>query len=132
LTDVVKFRMTPDNGPMIIAASAINPDDGTGVNTDGEAPFKGQLFFNPAAGTIGGLQKRMFSGPWTFDIDAKIRKEIAITEGKRLELNMIAINALNHATFWSGDQNINSTTFGQVSSTFYAPRIVEFGLRLSF
>ncbi len=25
---------------------------------------------------------------------------------------MDAINALNHATFWSGDQNINATTFG--------------------
>ncbi len=32
---------------------------------------------------------------------------------------MDAINALNHATFWSGDQNINSTTFGVIGSMFY-------------
>ena len=32
---------------------------------------------------------------------------------------MDAINAFNHATFWSGDQNINSTTFGVIGYTFY-------------
>ena len=41
---------------------------------------------------------------------------------------MDAFNALNHATFWSGDQNINSTTFGLMSSMFYAARILQFGL----
>jgi hypothetical protein len=131
LGSIVKFQMT-GNGPMMIAQSGINPDDGTGVNVDGAAPFKGQVFFNPPAGTIGTLQRRMFDGPWTFDLDAKIRKEILLSEGKHLELNMIAVNCLNHATFWSGDQNINSTTFGVVSSMFYAPRVVEFGMRLSF
>jgi hypothetical protein len=123
--------MTP-NGPMMVAPSAINSNDGTGVNTDGEAPFTGQVFFNPAAGAIGGLQRRMFDGPWTFDLDAKIRKSIELKEGKLLEFNMIAVNALNHATFYSGDQNINSTTFGVIGSMFYQPRVTEFGLRLTF
>jgi hypothetical protein len=131
LGSVVKFQMTP-NGPMMIAPSAINSNDGTGVNTDGEAPFTGQVFFNPAAGAIGGLQRRMFDGPWTFDLDAKIRKSIELKEGKLLEFNMIAVNALNHATFYSGDQNINSTTFGVIGSMFYQPRVTEFGLRLTF
>src|SRR5262249_24527168 len=62
LADIVKFRMTGD-GPMMIAQSAISPDDRTGVNVDGDPAFKGQVFFNPAAGTIGTLQRRMFDGP---------------------------------------------------------------------
>jgi hypothetical protein len=128
---VVKFQMT-GNGPMMVPQSAINPADGTGVNTDGDPAFQGQMFFNPGAGTLGALQRRMFSGPWTFDIDMRIKKTVHITESKKVELLMDAFNALNHPTFWSGDQNINSTTFGVVSSMFYTPRIVQFGLHYTF
>jgi hypothetical protein len=131
LASVVKFQMT-GNGPMMISQSAINPADGTGVNTDGEPAFQGQVFFNPGAGTLGGLQRRMFSGPWTFDTDMRLKKTVNITETKKVELLMDAFNALNHPTFWSGDQNINTTTFGVVSSMFFNPRIVQFGLHYTF
>jgi hypothetical protein len=131
LANVVKFQMT-GNGPMMIAPSAINSSDGTGVNTDGAQAFQGQVFFNPGAGTLGTLQRRMFSGPWTFDIDMRLKKTVNITETKKVELLMDAFNALNHPTFWSGDQDINATTFGVVSSMFYTPRIVQFGLHYTF
>jgi hypothetical protein len=62
----------------------------------------------------------------------RLKKTVNITESKKVELLMDAFNALNHATFWAGDQNINSTTFGVVSSMFYAPRIVQFGLHYTF
>ena len=62
----------------------------------------------------------------------RLKKTIPITEAKKVELAMDAINALNHATFWSGDQNINSTTFGVVSSMFYQPRVVQFGVHYTF
>jgi len=130
LKDVVKFRMT-GNGPMMIAASAINTD-GTGVNTDGEANFQGQIFSNPDAGTLGGLQRRMFDGPWTFNTDLRLKKAIPITEAKKIEVVMDAINAFNHATFWSGDQGINSTSFGVIGNTFFAPRVVQFGVHYTF
>ncbi|HXK04201.1 MAG TPA: hypothetical protein VMS37_17485, partial [Verrucomicrobiae bacterium] len=131
LANVVKFQMT-GNGPMMIAQSAINPADGTGVNPDGAPWFNGQVFFNPTAGTIGGLQRRMFDGPWTFDLDTSLNKAIQFTETRSLELRMDAINCLNHATFWSGDQNINTTTFGVISYMFYNPRVVQFGLHFRF
>jgi hypothetical protein len=131
LSSIVKFQMT-GNGPMIISQPAINPADGTGVNADGDPAFKGQVFFNPGAGTLGTLQRRMFDGPWTFNIDVELKKTVALTERHKVELQMDAYNALNHATFWSGDQNINTTTFGVVSYTFYAPRVVQFGLHYKF
>lgn len=139
LDSIVKFQMT-GNGPMMIAASAINPADGTGVNADGEAPYTGQVFFNPAAGTLGGLQRRMFSGPWTFNTDMSLMKNIDIREHQHVELRIEAFNALNHATFWSGDQYINSTVpgqdtyypFGVISSVFYPARVVQFGLTYKF
>ena len=131
LNDVVKFQMTGD-GPMIVSKSAINPDDGTGVNVDGDPFFQGQIFSNPSAGTLGVLQRRLFSGPWTFNTDLSVIKSINFTERHRAELRMDAHNALNHATFWSGEQDINSQTFGVISNTFYAPRVLQFGLYYKF
>jgi len=131
LNQVVKFQMT-GNGPMIVSPSAISPADGTGVNVDGEPAFNGQIFSNPGAGTLGVLQRRLFSGPWTFDIDMSLMKKVPITEKQSVELRADAFNVLNHATFWSGDQNINSTNFGVVSSMFFLPRIMQFGLYFRF
>ena len=131
LNQVVKFQMT-GNGPMIVSASAINPADGTGTNTLLDQPYAGQIFSNPPAGSLGVVQRRLFSGPWAFNIDMSLLKTVNITEHQNVEFRADAFNALNHATFWSGDQNINSTTFGVISSTFYPARIMQFGLYYRF
>jgi Carboxypeptidase regulatory-like domain len=131
LNGIVGFQMTP-NGPMIIAPSAINPADGSGVNADGDPAFQGQAFYNPGPGSVGTLQRRYFSGPWTFNMDMSLMRTIAVTERQHLELRMDAFNAFNHATFWVGDQNINDTTFGVISSMFYSPRILQFGAAYRF
>jgi hypothetical protein len=131
LDSIVKFRMT-GTGPMMIAQSAINSVDTTGVNADGADPFQGQVFFNPGPGQIGGLQRRMFDGPWTFNLDAKIKKKVQIAEGKNLLLDLVAGNVFNHATFFSGDQNINAPNFGQIGFMFYTPRRVQVGLQFAF
>jgi hypothetical protein len=130
LSNIVKYQMT-GNGPMIIAPAAINTD-GSGVASPGDPAFTGQVFFNPSAGTLGPLQRRMFSGPWTFGMDASLMKKIAITERNNLELRMQAFNVLNHSTFWAGDQNINSTTFGVMNYTFFGSRVAEFTLTYRF
>ena len=130
LNNVVKFQMT-GNGPLIVSPSAVNTN-GTGVNADGGPAFKGQIFFNPDPGTVGALQRRLFSGPWTFDIDMSLLKNVKITERQTVQLRMDAFNTLNHATFYSGDQNINSNKFGYMSSMFYLPRIMQFGLLYKF
>ncbi len=131
LNGVVKFQMT-GNGPMIVSTAAINPADGTGVNTDGQPGFAGQVFSNPDPGNLGTLQRRYFSGPWTFNTDFSLMKNFAITEHKQIQLRMEAFNVLNHATFWSGDQFINDPNFGVISSTFFAPRIMQFAATFKF
>ncbi len=130
LDNVVNFQMT-GNGPFIISQSAINPNNGTGVNDDGSQAFNGQVFFNPAAGTLGVLQRRLFDGPWFFGLDASILKTVVIREQQTLELRMDAFNLPNHPSFFAGDQNINSTTFGVVPATFGA-RLVQFGVHYRF
>ena len=52
-------------------------------------------------------------------MDMSLMKKVDLTEKANLEFRADAFNVFNHATFWSGDQNINSTTFGVISSMFY-------------
>ena len=92
--DVVKFQMT-GNGPMMISQSAINPDDGTGVNIDGQPAFTGQKFFNPDPGNIGTLQRRMFDSPWLFNVDVSLMKEFKIGERGTLVPFVEFFNLLN-------------------------------------
>jgi hypothetical protein len=130
LDKVVGFYMT-GNGPYFINPANIGPD-GRAVAPDGTAPFSGQVFFNPGPGTIGTLQRRMFNGPWTFDMDAGMQKLTHITEKQTIEFRMEAGNVFNHPTFFVGDQNINSTTFGQIAGTFTDRRVIQFGLYYRF
>ena len=130
LKDVVKFQMT-GNGPMMIVPSAINPQDGSGVNTDGQPAFQGQQFFNPDPGNIGTLQRRMFDSPWLFNMDVSLMKDFKVREGHSLTLRMDAFNAPNHPNFWTGDQDINTTYFGVVAASF-SQRVMQFGLRYKF
>jgi hypothetical protein len=130
LSGIVKLQMT-GNGPYMISQSAINPADGTGVNNDGSPPFTGQVFFNPGAGTLGVLQRRLFDGPSIFGLDMSLLKTVKLHERQALEIRMDAFNALNHTSFYAGDQNINSTTFGVVGGD-YGSRVVQFGAHYRF
>jgi hypothetical protein len=138
LDNVVGFFMT-GNGPMFINPSAINPANGRGVAADGTAPFAGQVFYNPDPGTLGTLQRRMFNGPWAFNLDASLLKTFHITERQTLQFRADAFNLPNHATFYPGNEtndatafNINNNTFGKISSSFFAPRVMQFGLYYRF
>jgi hypothetical protein len=131
LNDVVKFQMTGD-GPRIISPSAVNPINKSGVADPGAAPFNGQVFFNPGPGTIGTLQKRMFNGPASFNIDGSLIKKVQITERQAVELRMEGNNVINHPTFFAGSQNINALNFGVIGSTFTLQRRMQFGLKYTF
>jgi hypothetical protein len=129
LNGIVRFQMTP-TGPMMISSSAINTD-GTGASA-GSPAFNGQVFFNPTAGNLGTLQRRMFSGPWSFNADMSLSKKIDITERQNAIIRLDVSNVFNHPTFWVGDQNINSTTFGAISYMLNSPRVMQFSLHYNF
>jgi hypothetical protein len=131
LNGIVSFRMT-GTGPYYVAASAINPADNRGVAADGRAPFNGQVFFNPAPGTLGALQRRYFSGPWWFNFDFGVLKNTRVSERFAVELRMESTNFINHPTFYIGDQDINSVNFGRITSTNTTARRIQFGLYLRF
>jgi hypothetical protein len=130
LTNNAVLRIS-GNGPYFFSAGSIGTD-GRGVAADGAATYSGQLFANPGAGTIGSLQRRSFYGPNEFNQDLAILKNVKLFETQSLEIRMDASNVWNHASFLVGDQNINSTTFGKVTSTFFGRRLVQFQLSYKF
>jgi hypothetical protein len=105
-----------------------------GANPVGTDPFAGQVFFPNAPGSTGNLTRNFLNGPVYFNWDAGLLKNIRITEGTRLQLRGEVFNVLNRANFFTGDLNIASTSFGQLttSGNAYSPRIVQFGARFEF
>ena len=130
LDSLLRFRQT-DRGPFFVAAAAIGAD-GRAVAPDGSPPFNGQVFFHPPPGSIGALQQRLFSGPWTFNVDFALMKNTKIREKHSLELRAEASNVLNHPSWAVGNLTLDSTAFGRINSTFYGPRLIQFGLYYRF
>jgi len=132
LGQAVQFQMT-GNGPYEVVASTIDPNNtGRAVAPFGSPAFTGEVFFNPVAGTVGALQRRMFTGPNVFNMDASLIKNTKIHEHQSLEFRMDAFNALNHPAFAAADQNINSTTFGAITGEVNSRRVLQFGLNYEF
>ena len=129
LQDVMKFRMS-GNGPYMVAASAVGSDGRAAVA--GAAPFSGQVFTIPGAGTIGSLQQRLFTGPWDTNFDFGISKITNINERQQIVLRMDSTNFLNHPAFSIGDQTVTSTTFGKITGTFNSRRAIQFTLTYRF
>ncbi len=100
-------------------------------------PRKGQPYFNTALfapedlGQIGTANRRFFAAPGLNNWDAALLKDTAIKEGMNLEFRAEAFNAFNHAQFGQPDGNVNSGTFG-IISTANSPRIMQLSLKLLF
>ncbi len=100
------------------------------ISSSGEG--NAQFFQNPAAGTLGTLQLTPVSGPWFFNVDMSLIKRTRIREDFNVEFRADAFNIFNRTNFNVGQvQNINSPTFGQITSAF-DPRILQFAVKLNF
>ncbi|HZS03447.1 MAG TPA: TonB-dependent receptor [Blastocatellia bacterium] len=100
------------------------------IGSDGRA--NSQFFKNPEAGRLGTLHLTPVSGPNFFNVDLSLIKRTAITESVNVEFRADAFNVFNNVNFNIDQvQNINSTSFGRITSTF-DPRIFQFALKLNF
>ncbi|MGB7846980.1 MAG: TonB-dependent receptor [Candidatus Acidiferrum sp.] len=109
-------------------------------------PENAQVVADPSLATYGTLPRNFLRGPGYINFDMAFSKTTAITERTKLEFRAEFFNLFNHANFlnpgatnngngiFSGGgsgTNINSSGFGQITST-YDPRIIQLALRLSF
>ena len=118
-----------------IDPKVINTATGRAVGADNltNAPgFEGQVFFNPAAGEVGNLPILAFDGPPQFRIDLALSKRFRFFDRYGIEIKGEAFNLTNTPSFFRGDIDINSTTFGRLTSVNVGSRIVQLSGRFDF
>lgn len=98
---------------------------------DGKAYFNASLFSNEQLGQFGTARRRFFHGPGLNNFNMALSKTTAITESKELQLRFEAFNLFNHAQFYNPGGEINSSTFGVVT-TARDPRIMQIGAKFLF
>jgi len=83
---------------------------------------------------FGSAGRNNLRAPSFFEMDMTMYRTFSLSERVKFQLRAEALNLLNHANFNLPDANVNSTTFGFITST-YGPnqsRQWRFGARLSF
>jgi carboxypeptidase family protein/TonB-dependent receptor-like protein len=125
----------PDGRIYWIDPKVIDPATGRAVGADNltnSAGFNGQVFFNPVGGEVGNLEVLTFDGPPQFRLDLAIAKGVGLPGRYRLELKGEAFNLFNQPSFFRGDMDINSATFGRLTSVNVGARVVQLSARLEF
>jgi hypothetical protein len=138
LTDIGNDR--PNRVP------GVNPYTGAKLRAGTGEANRG--YFNPAAfseicpttancaasGTFGNISRNAYRGPKFFGLDAQVDRNFPIRERLALDLRLEAFNTLNHPNFQVGslgaNSGINSSTFGQISSTAANGTNNTFGARV--
>jgi hypothetical protein len=100
-------------------------------------PRSGQAYFNPnyftfePLGQVGNAMRRYFSGPGIDNFDMALLKDTRITEGVQAQFRAEAFNVFNHAQFMNPTGQIDSSSFGFVTSARPA-RIMQLALKFLF
>ena len=118
-----------------IDPKVIDPNTGRAVGADNAgntAGFAGQVFFNPGAGEVGNLEVLTFDGPPQNRVDLALSKRFRLYDRYRLEFKGEAFNLFNTPSFFRGDMDINSTTFGRITSVNVGARVVQLSVRFEF
>jgi hypothetical protein len=105
---------------------------------DGQA----QIYASQLVGqfTYGSLPRNAFRGPGFVNTDVSLAKHFRVHESAEVIFSADAFNIFNHTNFATPDTNIDSPTFGTVSSVVGAsdpvnprgPRILQLSLHLKF
>ena len=118
-----------------IDPKVIDPNTGRAAGPDtlaNAAGFDGQVFFNPMAGEVGGLELFDFDGPPQFLMDLAIAKRVRLRDRLALQIRADVFNVFNTVNFFVGDYDINSPSFGRISATNTDPRLVQLVAKFEF
>ncbi|MCB1025925.1 MAG: hypothetical protein KDB79_16130, partial [Acidobacteria bacterium] len=130
----------PDGTIYYIDPSVIAPDGsatGGNVLSTADPNFTGQVFFRNQPGQTSSLGRNILSGPWYYNVDAGIIKNIKFGERYNIQLRGEAFNVFNKTNFFIGENSgifdIDTGSFGIVSTgSTYSPRIMQFAFRFEF
>jgi hypothetical protein len=95
--------------------------------------FNPCAFAQPAAGELGNANRVPVTGPGFVNTDFSLIKQFALPrEGMGLNFRAEFFNVFNHPQFGMPISDINAPGFGAVNSTVNNPRLIQFGLKLTF
>ena len=84
-------------------------------------------------GTYGNTKPNMFVGPTTYDLDGAVTRYFPIHETTQLQFRSECFNCFNHPNLGGPTVALNSSLFGQITSTgSNNSRILQFSLKLDF
>jgi hypothetical protein len=69
---------------------------------------------------LGAMQRNAFTGPGYADLDMSGEKDTKLREGLTFNLRVDAFDILNHPNFGQPSGNVQSSSFGQITSTRFA------------
>jgi hypothetical protein len=90
-----------------------------------------QIAASGASARPGTLGRNALRGPGFWNVDLAIAKNLALTEGLRLQIRADMFNAFNHTNFSGINTNIVNASFGMFTSTRGA-RGMQVNARLTF
>jgi hypothetical protein len=94
--------------------------------------FNTAAFKIPASYTFGSEGRNNLSGAAVTNVDFITYKDFKFTERFTLQFRAEFFNIFNHANFGLPSNNVQSASFGQITSTSTSSRQIQFGLKLQF
>jgi hypothetical protein len=94
--------------------------------------FNTSCFVAPAAGELGNANRTPLYGPGFVNTDFSAIKHFKVHESTDLEFRAEFFNLFNHPQFFQPGQDLASSDFGQILRTVNNPRLIQFGLKLTF
>jgi hypothetical protein len=133
------------NSPAVVNGSAATLQSAITTTSSGQIQFfanPAQVFDsanplagavrNPHGGEIGNRNNLRGPGFWNVDLAVLKNFRLGSETQRRLQLRWELYNAFNHNSLGLPGANINSTTFGVISTSASAPREMQFALRFEF
>src|SRR5262249_12859112 len=94
--------------------------------------FDTNAFRAPAGNTFGTAGRNIFSGPSFVNLDLSLFRKFRVTERVGGEFRFESFNFTNTPRFNRPGSTMGNATFGQVTSTTGDPRVIQFGLKMTF
>jgi hypothetical protein len=129
IVSVCMVNVTPGFTGSVVTSKIGSGNAHTGVYLNKAA------FADPAPYTFGNEPRSApfgLTAPSFWEIDSTLRKTVTIRERLKFELAADFFNLLNNVIYAAPATNIDSTTFGTVTSTQNTARHIQFSGRFSF
>jgi len=95
--------------------------------------FNPACFVTPPPGQLGNANRVPVTGPGFVNSDFSVIKQFALPrEGTGLNFRAEFFNLFNHPQFGLPVADVSAPGFGSVNSTVNNPRVIQFGLKLTF